>query len=201
MQIDRDHFPGGLDVDDLYKQFRHTFEQFYNPLCKYAFSLIKEREACEDIVQEVFARIWERRKDLLGAESIRYYLFTAVRNNCFTYLKEAQRLPILYLPDNEIEEAELAAWDNIPGSYGQETVDYKALLGKGINQLPPKCKEVFLLSRMGQLSCTEIASQLGLSVKTVNNQLWKAMKLLRAFAKHIPVWWWLILFLGNHRNF
>jgi len=68
-----------------------------------------------------------------------------------------------------------------------ETQNYQALLGLGIEQLPPKCKEVFLLSRMGELSNQQVADSLGISVKTVNNQLWKALKMLRAFVRNTGI--------------
>lgn len=177
------YIPNSAAFNDLYKQFRLDFEKLYAPLCQYAFRLVKETEACEDIVQDVFARIWEKRKDLIGSENIRYYLFTAVRNNCLTYLDQEQRMPVyslsyLDIADNESEELTVKA-----GAPDQEPLNYKALLEKGIELLPPKCKEVFLLNRMGQLSNREIAFTLRISVKTVENQLWKAMKMLRSFAK------------------
>ncbi len=178
-----------MDVKELYRQFQLVFEKFYDPLCKYAFSLVKEREVCEDVVQEVFARIWENRKDLIASESIRFYLFTAVRNNCLTHLSREQRMPVYSLSDMDPEDE--AALPAEPA--GSEPVNYRALLEKGIEQLPPKCKEVFMLSRMGDLSNQEIADSLGISIKTVNNQLWKAVKLLKAFAKGVHFWWGVII--------
>lgn len=172
-------------ADVLYKQFQLVFEQYYDPLCKYAFSYVKERDACEDIVQEVFARIWETRQDIVSTDSVRFYLFTAVRNNCLTYLHTAQRVPTYSLSELEIEDVDhmgITAEEPLPG----EAVNYRMLLGKGIEQLPPKCREVLLLCRLGDLNNQEVANSLGISVKTVNNQLWKAIKLLKAFAKKAP---------------
>jgi RNA polymerase sigma-70 factor (family 1) len=179
------YIPNSAAFNDLYRQFRQDFEKLYAPLCQYAFRLVKETEASEDIVQDVFARVWEKRKDLIGANNLRYYLFTAVRNNCLTHLEQGQRLSVyslnyLDIPDNESEELASKA-----GDPDQEPLNYKALLEKGIELLPPKCKEIFLLNRMGQLSNREIALTLRISVKTVENQLWKAMKMLRTFAKNI----------------
>ena len=173
-----------MGADVLYKQFQLVFERYYDPLCKYAFSFIKERNACEDIVQEVFARIWETRQDLVSSDNIRFYLFTSVRNNCLTYLRQGQRSSTYSLSELETEDVELTA--EIATDAGQgETINYKTLLGKGIEQLPPKCKEVFLLCRLGDLNNQEVANSLGISVKTVNNQLWKAIKILKAFAKNV----------------
>jgi RNA polymerase sigma-70 factor (family 1) len=177
------YIPNSAPFNDLYKRFHLDFEKLYTPLCQYAFRLVKETEACEDIVQDVFARIWEKRKDLIGSENIRYYLFTAVRNNCLTYLDHGQRMPVYSLSYLDIADDESEELTAKAGAPDQEPLNYKALLDKGIELLPPKCKEVFLLNRMGQLSNREIAFALRISVKTVENQLWKAMKMLRAFAK------------------
>lgn len=169
--------------DGLYKQFRLGFEKFYNPLCLYANSFVKEHSVCEDIVQEVFVRIWETRKDLVQSDNLRFYLFTAVRNNCLTHLSREQRMPVYSLSEIDLEDDDTA--DITPAV--DETLNYHALLGQGIEQLPPKCKEVFLLCRLGELSNQQVADSLGISVKTVNNQLWKALKMLRAFVKNTGV--------------
>ena len=126
-------------------------------------------------------KIWENRKDILAAEGVKFYLFTAVRNNCLTWLRREQRLPVYSLAEMDVEDA----WPN-PGTATDdvEPVNYKAMLGKGIDQLPPKCKEIFLLSRLGDFSNQEVADNLGISIKTVNNQLWKALKFLRHFVKN-----------------
>lgn len=174
-----------VGADVLYKQFQSVFEQYYGPLCKYALSFVKERDASEDIVQEVFARIWETRQDLVSSDVIRFYLFTSVRNNCLTYLRQEQRLPTYSLSELEIEDVDdivIKAEEHIPG----EATNYRTLLRKGIETLPPKCKEVFLLCRLGDLNNQEVANSLGISVKTVSNQLWKAIKILKAFAKNAP---------------
>ncbi len=171
-----------VETNELYKRFHSLFEQFYDPLCKYAFCYVKQPEACEDIVQDVFVRIWETRKDLVGSESIRYYLYTAVRNNSLTHLSREQRLPLDSLTADNLQDDD-PAWEEHSSISLPEPVNYKAILEAGIAQLPLKRKEVFLLSRMGQLSNQQIADMLNISVKTVNNQLWKAMATLRAYGK------------------
>lgn len=168
-----------MRADGLYEQFRLVFEKYYNPLCKYANNFVKEQRICEDIVQEVFVRIWEARRHLIDSDNIRFYLFVAVRNNCLTHLSREQKRAISSLSDMDPEDED--AFTDL-GTHTGDTVNYLQLLGQGIERLPPKCKEVFLLSRMGELSNHQVADSLGISVKTVNNQLWKALKLLRAFA-------------------
>lgn len=170
------------------ERFRLVFKELYAPLCQYAFTFVKDKDTCEDIVQDIFARIWEKNRKVLGAydNGIRYYLFTAVRNNCLTYLNREQRLPVYSLTDN-MKENSSHDWTDIPPEPDLQT-QYKARLAEYIEQLPPKCKEVFLLSRMGRLSSREVATALEISVKTVENQLWKAMKILRSLARTINMY-------------
>lgn len=168
---------------DPYRQFQVVFRAYYNPLCNYAFTFTKDADASEDIVQELFIKIWEQRRELLREASIRYYLFTAVRNNCITWLRREKQLAIVQFTGYEVTT------DTTP--YPDEPVagerDDQLLLEQAIGRLPPKCKEVFLLSRFGKLSYKEIATNLDISPKTVENQLGKALKILRAFLKESGV--------------
>jgi len=172
-----------IDENGIQSKFKLVFEELYAPLCQYAFTFVKDKDTCEDIVQDIFTRIWEKNRTVLGAygNGIRYYLFTAVRNNCITYLRREKRTPVYTLTDN-MNENSSHQWMEIAPETDLRT-DYKARLAELIEQLPPKCKEVFLLARMGQLSGQEVATALGISAKTVENQLWKAMKVLRLLAK------------------
>lgn len=175
-----------MDRQDLYTQFRQLFQEFYDPLCKYAFHLTTDRDGSEDIVQEVFTRIWEKHQDVIPSPKIRAYLYQSVRNNCFTFLEQKKRSPVSST-DWHAEEDTPADWDTAGGEEDNMQA-YRDLLKNGIEQLPPKCREVFLLSRSGHLSNQEIADTLGISVNTVNNQTWKAMKLLKAFVQKARLW-------------
>ncbi|RTL60859.1 MAG: RNA polymerase sigma-70 factor [Sphingobacteriales bacterium] len=165
--------------ENLHERFRLIFQQHYNNLCNYAFSFVKDRNTSEDIVQEVFVRIWEKRQDIITTDSIRFYLFTAVRNNCITYLGKNRKTVIVSLNDHDVpaEDEYLFVKTKNQGT------DYRSLLANAIDELPPKCREVFLLSRFSKQSYKEIAGSLGISVKTVENQIGKALKILRNFLK------------------
>jgi RNA polymerase sigma-70 factor (ECF subfamily) len=164
---------------DLYRQFQVVFRTYYNLLCNYAFTFTKDADASEDLVQDLFIKIWEQRRGLLKEGSIRYYLFTAVRNNCITWLRREKRSATVQLTGYET----ISATTDYPDELMDEEKDEKLLLEQAIAQLPPKCKEIFLLSRFGKLSYKEIATDLDISPKTVENQLGKAFKILRAFLK------------------
>ena len=79
------------ESEQLYRVFQEIFNKQYEPLCKYAFTLVKEQHSCEDIVQETFLRVWEKKQNLIGSEELTWYLFTAVRNNCLSFLEKKQK--------------------------------------------------------------------------------------------------------------
>lgn len=170
-----------MSQEHLYSQFKMVFHTYYNSLCNYAFTFVKEEDVSEDIVQEVFMRVWEGRRELLLEDSVRYYLFTAVRNNSITHLRQKKNSAVTTWNGEEIM--------NEPAPERKEAEpDQRLLLQKAIGQLPPKCREVFLLSRLSGLTYKEIASSLGISVKTVENQLGKALKILRVFLREKGVY-------------
>jgi RNA polymerase sigma-70 factor (family 1) len=175
--------PFYVDRNDLYAQFKELFLQFYDPLCKYAFNLVADKDASEDIVQDVFTRIWEKYREVINSPAIRAYLYKAVRNSSFTYLGKKNNIQIYSLSDMETAE-----WNITEEPDNQDITQYRELLKQGIEHLPPKCREVFLLSRSGNLSNQEIADNLGISVNTVNNQTWKAMKMLKEFVRKVKLW-------------
>lgn len=167
----------------LYHQFQQEFSHYYEPLCNYAYTILKEAHACEDIVQDIFMHVWEKKQNLVGDTGLRYYLFTAVRNNCLTWLQRNKRSMVTPLTGQEPQQA-------APDQYATEKVetDFNSLLQSALEKLPPKCREVFLLSRMGRLTYQEIAETQGISIKTVENQMGKALKIMRNFIREKQVW-------------
>lgn len=179
-----------MNRNDLYVPFKLLFGEYYGPLCKYAFTLVTDHDAAEDIVQEVFVRIWEKHSAIIQSPQVRAYLYRAVRNTCFNHLGAQKKKPVSSLSDTDLAEEDSIGWSVEEEPDEEDIPNYRELLRKGIDQLPEKCKEIFLLSRSGHLSNQEIADNLGISVKTVNNQTWKAMKLLKAFVRKTKSWLW-----------
>lgn len=173
-----------------YQQFQTDFNAYYNSLCNYALTFVKNTDTSEDIVQEIFTRIWEDRRDLIGKDAIRYYLFTAVRNNCITHLRKEKKTGAVKWDDQD-------TGDEPPDETGSH-LDFRPLLQTAIDRLPPKCREVFLLSRFSNMTYKQIAASLGISEKTVENQIGKALKTLRAFLKGKGIFlaWLLLNFLS-----
>ena len=150
--------------------FSNQFHFYYRPLCLYALRLLGNTDEAEDVVQETFAAIWEKRETLHQIESIKSYLYTAVRNNCLMKLRTKKEF------DN-VEELQLVDEDT-----GEEAIyraELEAKLWKMIDELPERQREIFLMAKRDGMPYKEIAEKTGLSVKTVENNVTRALKSLR----------------------
>jgi RNA polymerase sigma-70 factor, ECF subfamily len=152
--------------------FEKVFHEYYNGLCHFAMRFVSEREDAEEVVQDTFVRLWERRAQLNIHHSIKSYLFQSVRNSCLnrikhqTVVREYESFFQIY-GNSEINEDVLI------------TSELEQRISKTIDQLPPERKRIFLMSRDEGLSYNQIAVALGLSVKTIENQIGRALKFLR----------------------
>ncbi len=156
--------------------FRQLFTAEYSKLCRYALSYMQDEQAAEDVVQDTFIRIWETKRELVGSPDIRFYLVTAVRNNCISALRKLKSSSIHYTdeaPEPEPEPFFTAT------QHREDAVERKQKLAAALDLLPPKCKEVFLLVKMHSMSYKQVAESLDISVKTVENQMGKALRVLR----------------------
>ncbi len=158
-----------------YSRFEELFRQHYNDLATYACSLVNSRDDAEDVVQEVFIRIWQQSPQVVETDGIKFYLVTAVRNGCISHLRKQKNISLV--------EPDSAALHRPAEETATDTADPAALVQEALALLPPQCGAVFRLSRFGQLTYQQIADELGLSVKTVENQMGKALKIMRSFAK------------------
>ncbi len=173
------------------KAFQQLFEKEYEGLCRYAVTYLHDEHAAEDVVQETFVKIWESKRVLPEDGSIRFYLFTAVRNNCISYLRKAKTAAVTYTDTTPEPEPELSLSAAQLHSIEEENARQ---IGEALNKLPPKCREVFLLVKWQGLSYKDAASTLGLSIKTIENQMGKAIKIFRNLAAGITSL--LLLWLG-----
>ncbi len=169
--------------DSIHENFRIFFDQHYQRLCSYAFSFLKDEESCEDIVQDIFIKIWENRQDLIGSDQLKFYMFSAVRNNCLTKIQKNKKYREIEM-DPDMETGEIINKPDPEEAIAEPGV----LIAKALDLLPPKCREIFLLSRISNLSYKQIADNLELSVKTVENQMSKALKILRIFARENKIY-------------
>lgn len=156
--------------------FKSVFENEYQNLCRYAFSYMGDEHAAEDVVQNTFIKIWERKKDLLKSEQVKYYLVTAVRNNCISELRKTKT-------SNTTEYSSVVEPEPEPffSKMLQDELD-KERYGRivdALDKLPPRCREVFLLIKLHGMSYKQAAEILNISVKTVENQMGKAITIFR----------------------
>jgi len=158
------------------KVFKSIFDDFYTPLCRHAHLFISDESSCEEIVQELYIRLWEKRYSINISTSIRSYLYKSVRNRCFNYLRDNKaKLPI----DDTFADIENEIIDEISMHDNMDLEDMQSHIDKAINELPPRCREIFILSRESHLSYKEIAEKMSLSQKTIENQMGIALKRLK----------------------
>ena len=149
------------------------FKELYRPLCLYALNYTGKYEDAEDIVQQLFAELWERETaGKLEIANVKSYLYTAVKNRGLKFIQRARAV-------QPIEDAgEVAADEN-----SDEEVlraEREARLWDWIDELPTERRNIFLMAKQRGMKYKEIAGELGISVKTVENQMGKALQSLRA---------------------
>ncbi|NLR77566.1 RNA polymerase sigma-70 factor [Chitinophaga eiseniae] len=161
-----------------YQAYKALFDSQYNDLCNYAFSFLKDDAAAEDVVQETFIRLWEKHRELINIPNIKAYLFRAVRNNSISVLRrqtteEAGNKGFEWIMEHA-EDPDAREVENSRPYYEQ-------LIYEAIANLPPQCKEVFTCCRLQGMTHQQTATKLGLSAKTVENYMGRALKLLRKY--------------------
>ncbi|WP_372946905.1 RNA polymerase sigma-70 factor [Mariniphaga sp.] len=155
------------------KAFETLFRQYYPQLCMYATQILKNASAAEEIVQELFVRLWEKRKETEIESSLKNYLFRAVKNHCLNFIKHNQI---------KIEHSQKILAEKEPYSAEYDFESQTELFRKieeSISELPEKRQEIFRLSRQEGLKYREIAEKMNISIKTVETQMGLAIKTLR----------------------
>lgn len=163
--------------------FEQMFRSNYTRLCIYAESLLHDREVVEDLVQGAFCELWEKRDKLKIHDSLNAYLYRAVYNAALNVLKhEKVKLGFIeFVNKHGIKEE-----NNIEHFFDREEQGYLLEeINRAIDTLPEQCREIFLLSRFGGKKSVDIARSLNISVRTVETQLYRAMKHLRSELAHL----------------
>ncbi len=168
--------------------YESAFKTHFKGLHSYACTIIKDDVMAEEMVQNVFYRLWKNKESLGVHQSLAAYLYKSVHNESLNYLKHLK-----------VRSAyEKYAMGNT--SYAGNATDRVRLkdlqhhLDIALNELPEQCRTIFQLSRFEELKYLEIADRLGISVKTVENQMGKALKILRArLADFLPIIIFLLL--------
>lgn len=152
--------------------YKELFLYFQPPLEQFAFSIVRSKEISEEIVSDVFIKIWEKRHLLDKVENLKFYLFTAVKNAAINKIHQQKKTNVLNIDDAPIELKSLYLDPE------QQLISAEMLkqLQDVIQQLPPRCKLIFKLVKEDELSYKEVAELLQISVKTVENQMTIALK-------------------------
>jgi RNA polymerase sigma-70 factor (family 1) len=163
--------------------FEETFRKYYQSLCNYANSILKEMDEAEEVVQNLFLSIWEKRGDLEINISLKSYLYRAVHNHCLNRIKHLKiREEYQQYATNFYD----ASYESVSQTVIKNELEQK--IEEAIRKLPEQCRLIFRMSRFEELKYHEIAEQLELSPKTVENQIGKALKILRVeLAEYLPL--------------
>jgi len=156
------------------RSFESIFRQYYQMLCSYAYRFVNDTDTAEEIVQELFYKLWEKRTELQITSSLKSYLFSAVHNRCLKFIEhrnvEAKYRTYYLQHGSEI--------DNEPQN-SSNVRELQGIIENTLDSLPERCSRIFRLNRFDGLKYNEIAEKLSISVKTVEANMGKALKLLR----------------------
>ena len=163
------------------KSFKQLFNDYYGALCNFAYRFVNDMDVAEDVVQEVFVRLWQKRKQLNIETNIKNYLFSSVRNKSIEKLRRLKIEDKYYKETKYINNQEVFSAADKP----EESEKYVRIskLYDSIDKLPHKCKTIFKMAKIEGMTYNEIATELEISVKTVESQMRRAFILLREMLK------------------
>ncbi|UXE65969.1 MAG: RNA polymerase sigma-70 factor [Chryseotalea sp. WA131a] len=188
MQSDEENYRAIKEGNQI--AFEMIFKTYYKPLCHYAHSFLNDKNEAEEVVQTTFIKIWEKKNELSVQSSLKAYLYSMVRNGCLNVIKH-EKVKQLHAKWH-VQETERSR-DLVEEKVLSNDLESKIYLA--MKALPEQCRLVFQLSRFEELKYQEIADQLQISVKTVENQMGKALKIMRTQLKeYLPLY---MLFLNN----
>jgi RNA polymerase sigma-70 factor (ECF subfamily) len=166
------------------QEFERLFKDHFKSLYAYAFTILKNEAIAEETVQHVFYKVWEKKIPGTIQTSLKAYLYKAVYHESLNYLKHQKikaqyQLHVMHQSKNQADQS---------ASRKMMLKELEEKLRDAMNALPQQCRTIFQMSRFDGLKYQEIADQLGISVKTVENQMGKALKQLRVkLIDYLPV--------------
>ena len=168
--------------NDDKQAFNILFEEYYGRLCEFSYRIIANKQLSEEIVADVFAKIWIKRHRIEITGSIRAYLFQSTKNTTLSYLRKRKKETVNFddlinfqFKDESNPEKELISNENLKS--------YENIL----SVIPEKSRAVFIMHRFDRLKYREISAILGISQKTVEKHMGKAIKLMREYKKNMVV--------------
>lgn len=149
----------------------YLFDSYYNMMCNKALSYVKNSNRAEDIVQDVFLNVWKKRTEINIHSTFKGYLLKSVTNRALNYIRD-KKTPTAELTD-QIMDHSLSIEEEI---YYSET---EQMILEYIDKLPPRCRQIFIMNRIDQMKYKEISKELGISIKTVEHHIAKALHFMR----------------------
>lgn len=169
--------------------FEKVFKTYFKGLHAFAYTFVKDDVMAEEIVQNVFFRIWEKKEQLQIDDSLKSYLYRSVHNESLNHIKHLKVKTSFQLQYSGNMES-----SNQDASNQMIATELETEIEKAINELPQQCRIIFQMSRFEQLKYQQIADQLNISIKTVENQMGKALKVMRSkLIEYLPF----LLFMIN----
>lgn len=157
------------------KAFEQLFRAYHTPLCLYALSITGRKDIAEEIVQELFYKLWKERENLNVLRSLKSYLYGAVRNQSLQYCEQ-------FLVRERHRQKVISAPEEVPASTPHDQLEYRELeeiINRTLAQLPERRRRIFAMHRLEGLKYKEIAERLSLSIKTIEAEMTKTYQLLR----------------------
>ncbi|MFN8699940.1 MAG: RNA polymerase sigma-70 factor [Flavobacteriales bacterium] len=162
------------------RAYEMIFKEWYTPLVRFADSLLGDADAAEDCVQRVFIRVWEKRTEIAIELSVKAYFYRAVRYACFNEIKHRK-------VKAEYSRGQIAQ-SVISTEMESGTGELEKAIARAVASMPDQCRKVFELSRFEGMKYAEIADSLNISVKTVENHMGKALRIMRSeLSDFLPV--------------
>jgi RNA polymerase sigma-70 factor (family 1) len=163
------------------KAFDALFERYWNLIYGTAYAYLKDQEAATQIVHDIFLNLWTKR-GVYKINNFKHYLASSARYHVYKQLKARKTSNVVY-----VEDYESVSYLQHSTNQGEENLCYLELetaMKSSLDQLPKRCREIFALSRTDHLSNEEIATRLGISKRSVENQLTTALHFLRSYLKY-----------------
>jgi RNA polymerase sigma-70 factor, ECF subfamily len=154
--------------------FDYIFNYYYSALCAFSMQYVNDHDAVEDLVQDLFVSLWKEAPKLQIQTSLKAYLFTSVKNRCFDFRKHkkvTEKYQTYFLFSSE-------GFDN-SADHNLSESELRQTIQKSLEKLSPRCREIFELSRLNNLSNKDISEKLEISKRTVELQISNALKIFR----------------------
>lgn len=170
--------------------YDYLFHFYYSGLVAFAIRYVHEKDAAEDIVQDFFYKLWMNRENLRISKTIKVYFFTSIKNACLDHLRhekvkdKARELILHQSQQEDLDESRLLVESEL-----------RDRINQAIDNLPDKCRQIFIMNRFEGLKASEIAEKENLSVRTIEGHIGKALKMLRTdLSPYLPAYMITLLF-------